>query len=853
MVEPRYNRSGWHLVRLVALRHLKLAPLRSALTLFGVAIAVSAIVAIGAANRAVIESFRGTVQSLSGKVDIEVGDGDSPIDLAFLDKVLEVKGVAHATPVVQARVRDYERKETITVIGLDLTGDDYFREFVSADFDPIEFLNCANCLMVSDRFAKERKLERNQDLQLNTPVGKRTFKIKAIVKDEGAMRAYEGLVAVMYIDAAQIVLDRQDLVDRIDVALAPGFTRDDVEARIRAAVGPGIAVERPERRGDRTENMMQRFRTALGMLSSVAALVAMFMIYNTVGIAVAQRRREMGVLRALGVERSAVRRLMIAEAMFLGFIGSLLGVVVGQLLAHAVVRGIGKTINSLYVQMNVDHAEVTPTLALIGVASGLVATFLSAYLPANEASKAEPAMSMQRQQAPTPPGVSWRVGLGITIFFATVSIIASQLEQFAPMNGHVAMLCILVAASGLSPLGLLAIGTLSRRPFGFLFGPPGSIAAANLLRQGTRAVVTVCALLVGIGLSTGSAAFTNAFQVSISDWIEQTVPADLFINGGERMSEQKSVRLPASMADELRSLPGHDGVEAVRLRKFNLGERRVTLTAIDFEVRLQFAKVLMLEGKAPESSVMTASRRLLVSENLSRLEHIHPGDKLQLNTPSGQQTYEVMGVYIDYTSDTGTLLIDNHWFGQDFRDTTVDTYEVYTKDKSQIEGLRVAIEKKLGDRYDLLIMTNREFKSNVREIVDSSFRATSAMSILAVLVALLGVVNTLFAAVLDRTREIGVLRAIGLTARQVVGTFVLEALLLSLAAGILGVIAGTFFGLMFVEVVNVQGTGWYVSFHPPWVYELELFCLSLGAAVLAAVWPAARSSRQRIVEALAYE
>lgn len=842
-----------HLVRLVAVRHLRLSPARSFLTLLGVAIAVSAIVAIGAANRAVIESFRGTVQSLSGKVDLEVGDGDNAIDQRLLDTVLETKGVLHATPIVQSRVRDFARKETITVIGLDLTGDDYFREFIAADFDPIEFLNCANCLMVSDRFATERQLTRNQEVQLNTPVGKRTFKIKAIVKDEGAMRAYEGLVAVMYLDAAQIVLDKQDKVDRIDVAIAPGFTRDEVEARLQKALGEGIPIERPERRGDRTESMMSRFRTALGMLSTVAAVVAMFMIYNTVGIAVAQRRREMGVLRALGVDRVAVRRLMIAEAMLLGLLGSLAGVVLGQLMAHAVVRGISKTINTMYVQMNVEHAAVTPTLALIGIASGLAATLLSAFLPANEASKAEPATSMQRQQAPTPPGISWQSGLGITAFFSLVSAVAAQLQQFAPLNGHVSMLCILVAASGLSPLGLMAVGAAARKPFGRLFGPPGAIAASNLLRQGTRAVVTVCALLVGIGLATGSAAFTNAFQVSISDWIEQTVPADLFINGGEKLSNQKNVRLPWSMHEELSTLPGHDGVEAVRLRKFNVGDRRVSLLAIDFDLRLRFAKLLMLQGQVPTTDQMQASRRLMISENMSRLGHYNNGDKLQLNTPSGKHEYEIVGVYIDYTSDQGTILMDNKWYVEDFNDTTVDTYEIYASDKSHLDELRAQIERKLGDRYDLLVMTNREFKSNIREVVEASFKATSAMSVLAVLVALLGVVNTLFAAVLDRTRELGVLRAVGLSARQVVLTFVLEALLLALAAGVLGLLAGTAFGLMFVEVVNVQGTGWYVRFTPPWMYEAELFLLALLASVLAAIWPAARSAKQRIVEALAYE
>jgi putative ABC transport system permease protein len=852
------------LISLVALRHLKLSPLRSFLTLFGIALSVSALTATSSANRAVLESFRGSMGHISGKVDVEVGDGDAPLPLSLLDKLGSVAGITHVSPVVSATSRFVDASgassDAMVVLGVDLTGDDYFRDFSADDgeIDPLEFLNCTNCIMMSQKFAQARGIKVGHTVKLTTPSGARDFKVKNLLKDEGPALAFGGKLIVMYLDAAQIMFQREERFDRIDVAFDKTANREQVIAAIRAACGEGIVVEEPARRAERTERMMARFQTAIELSSSIAMFVAMFMIYNTIGIAVAQRRREIGVLRALGVTEGEITKVFVGEALMLGLVGSLLGVGLGQVLARGVLRGINTTISALYVQLNVENAYVTPATMVAAIVAGMTATGLSAWLPARDAARTAPALSMSKNALKAPPSVAWRRGVGISVvMFGLCAVLASiKSSGPVPLFGQASMLVALLGCAALSELALMGAAKLLRWPYFRIFGVPGALAADNSLRQGSRAVITVAALMVGISLGFGSSIFTNGFQESVKRWLEQSVPADLFITGSSKLANQSNTRLPASLHAEISALDGMEGrVEAVNVRRINYEELRIALISVDFAMRLKNASIVILEGKAlTANDEMLSGDQILVAENLAFKKNLHPGDTVKLNTPSGLKQYKVRGVYLDYTSDQGTLLIDRKTFVRDFLDDTVDTYEIYTgKDEGLRDRTKTQVEAQFGKKYDLFVLTNAEFKNEIAGVVDQAFRAMSAMSILAILVALLGVVNALFAAVIDRTRELGVLRAVGMSTGQVVLSLLLEATVLAVASLALAFVGGSVLGLLFVNVVNVQGTGWRIGFHVPWAYQFTLASIALVFATLAGAWPAYRAAKLKVVQALSYE
>ncbi|HET6344882.1 MAG TPA: FtsX-like permease family protein, partial [Myxococcota bacterium] len=691
-------------------------------------------------------------------------------------------------------------------------------------------------------------------LELVTPAGTRVFTVKDVLRDDGPAQAYGGSLVIMYLDAAQLVFARAGRYDRIDVALSPHVPRDEAERAIAAVVGEGVPVAAPARRSQRVVASMARFRVGLQVVSVLALVVSMLMIYNTVGIAVAQRRREIGVLRALGLLKREVRRLFVAEAVLLACVGAALGVALGRGLAHIVLERLQHTVSNLYVDLNLKTAEVSPWVVAGGVMVCLLTTALSAYLPSREAAATPPALAMHRGPPSVLPTPRARVGaIGAALLYAlTAVLVFVDLPGPPDLRGEVSMMVSLAAAASLVPATLEIFSRVVRRPLAVLLGVLGQMAADNLRREGSRAIVTVAALTVGLSLALGSATFVNGFERSVDAWIKEAVPADLFVTGSAPLS-QGNVRLPAELEGAFRTLPYTYAMEPVTVRKTPFRDLRISILAPDLSVRLRRAKLQLRGGTLPAPDATPDERIIFVSDNLAYRTGLKAGDTMELPTPSGRKSYRVQAVYVDYTSDSGTVLLDRRWYVRDFQDDTVDSYEFYFADGRDIQPARQLLLERYGAAHDLYIVTNAQLRNQAQGIVRDTFRVTSAMSILAVIVALLGVVNTLIGAVIDRTRELGVLRALGFTRLQVVQLFVYEAVLLAACAGLLAAVSGSLLGLMFIEVVATRTTGWSIGYYPPYGYQATVLLLALVAGGVAAIAPAWRGARRPITQALLFE
>ena len=259
----------------------------------------------------------------------------------------------------------------------------------------------------------------------------------------------------------------------------------------------------------------------------------------------------------------------------------------------------------------------------------------------------------------------------------------------------------------------------------------------------------------------------------------------------------------------------------------------------------------VLEGTLP-----TPAQRLThvtISENLSRRRNLHAGDHFQMSTPTGRQDYVVAAVIIDYTSDQGSIMMDRSLFAKHFGDDRVDSFHVYVNDPSRIEDVRKRINAQFAKQFDLYVLSNGELHQEALSMITKAFSVTSAMEVAAIALALLGVVNTLLAAVLDRTREIGLLRAIGANRGHIIRLFAGEAAFIGLTGGLLGTVLGAVVGRVITDVINVQATGWYFPFLMPWKTAISMLVAASVCAVLAGLYPARRAAGLDVVEALAYE
>lgn len=855
------------LLRAVSLPRFLEHRLRTTLTLLGIALGVGVLVAVVLVNRSVMRGFSDTLDDVSGRVDLEVTAAKG-VEEDRLDVVRAVDGVAAATPVVQETAiyrRPDGQAERIVLLGVDLLGEDdaRFRTYASPELkaiqaDPVEFLNSPTNVVLSRALAERLGIGLKGEVRLNTPAGQTPFTVWGFVDDDGVGRAFGGQVGVMYYQALQAAFDRGTRVDRVDIDVREGASVDTTQAALRAALGPGFDVERPARRTRHVAQMLSGLQLALTMGSLVALIVGLFLIYNTLSISVVQRRRELGILRALGTTRRQVRALFVFEGVVFGVVGSAVGVLLGTWLARGMLKTVTHTVNELYLQVAASDVEVDPALLVAGFVLGVGGSVLSAWVPAREATRVSPVETLRTGHvAPARPRV---LGLGRIELYGlgllAVGIGAVYVLPVAgglPVGAFTAAIAITFGVAMWVPQTLRGLVALLRRLGIARLGVEAQMANENVTRDLTRASVTAGALMVAVAMSIAFAGFLSSFRESTLRWVDRTVPADLFITGSHAFSGTQSVPLTDVLAEPFAALEGVEAVERVRLHDFVYADTPVKLLSTDLSIFGTRAALTFLEGDPTQGLDAARAGGVLISENFARRFGSSAGASLTLSTPSGARLYRVEGVILDYTSDVGTVIMDRATYVRDWGDARVDTYKLYLRPGVDLEAVRARVMRGWGEKFDLFVLTNAEFKREIERILDQSFAVMSALELVALLIAVMGVVNAVLANVLDRVREIGVLRAVGMLRRQVRRMVMVEAGVLGLASAVAGVVAGLGLTWLLIDHIFVAQSAWHVPWALPWGTFARLVATVVIVATLAGWYPAREAASLEVSDALEYE
>lgn len=853
----------WALLRLVSIRHFIGSPLRTALTVVGVAVGVATLVGITAINRSVMDAFRSTIDTIAGKADLTVAADTSGFPEELLDTVREVPGVLHASGglTVVAPVKD-RPTDSLYIVGVDLLDDGYFRTYESSDTDmskladDLEFLNSTDRLMLSERFAADHGLKTGSTLTLVTPDGAKDFIVHGLLKETGPTKAFGGSVAVMFFGSLQEAFGKGRRFDRIDVAIDKTVGLDAMKERLRKVVGPTIEVDSPDRRGQSVETMVRSFQLGLNLGSAVALLVGVFLVYNTVSIGVVQRRREIGTLRALGATKRRIRLLFTMEAGVLGTLGSLLGLPLGLFIGRAAIAQVSDSVSAIYIRVNARDVQLGAAELIVGTVIGILGSIAAASRPAWVASGVQPVEALRRDVAVGAGAVqlrSWPTALGVLLLAGAWPMMQiPPPRENLPIGAYLSVFLVLMGTTLLSPLLLRVMNRPYRGPGHAIFGIAGRLAADNFARAPVRTAVPVGALSIGVSMAITVAAFVGSFQASAEKWIDQAVPADLFVTSSAKVAGVQNTPMNPAIRDEIDPIDGIAETDAVRIFPHDVLGLRVFIISLTPEVYEKRGKPTVLSGHLPTWDERKAGW-VVVSENFARRRNLKVGDSFPVNTPSGQLTYRVSAVIIDYTSDQGSIVVDRKLFTQQFQDDRVDTFHVYLKPGASLDKVRGEITAKLGKRFDLYVLSNAELRTEALNLVANAFSVSYAMEFVAVVLALLGVVNTLLAAVLDRTREIGLLRAVGAARSHIIRLFAAEAAFIGLTGGVIGVSVGGIVGAIITKVVGVQATGWNFPFLYPWRTAGQMLLVATICAILAGLYPARRAAKLDVVEALSYE
>jgi putative ABC transport system permease protein len=848
------------LLHLISWQYARRHVLRTALTVAGIVLGVAVFVAMRTANQNVLLAFSQTIDRIAGRTELQVTAGEAGFGEEVLEKVQSASTVRIAVPVIEAVAESgLAGQGSLFVLGVDMTGDRSLREYDLAGGqdavvdDPLVFLAQPDSLIISKDLADKEHLAVGSRLPLQTALGERPFIVRGIMEPTGLATAFGGSLAIMDVYAAQKMFGRGRTFDRIDVALAPGATVDDAERQLTTLLGPGFEIQPPATRGRQAETMLAGYAVMVGISSAFALFVGMFIIYNSFAIAVTQRRSEIGILRALGATRRQIRWLFLGESAALGAIGSLAGLGLGLLIAHATAATLSGLAANLYgVAQQASEVTTRPAVLALGVLIGVATSVMAAVIPARNAADVDPVQALQKGRFQLFSAQENRTRIRLAGVAAALSIGCMFATERRPLF-YAGYVFALAAAVLLAPL---LSGRLARalRPVLTSVRPvEGALAADSLIQSPRRTSATVLALMLSVALIVAFAGMARAGYASIVQWMNTTLNQDLIVMPSARF-DLRTTRFPAAMAPEIQAVEGVERVQMFRFSRIMLNGVPIMAVALEMESVVKTTRLRPVAGDIERMFQLSAAGAgVIVSDNLSRRLKLSLGDPLDIPAPYGAIRLPVVGIIVDYSDQQGAVLMDRRVFVDHWHDDSVSDFRVFVARGAGIADVRQRIIDRYAGRRRLFVLTSEQSRSYVLNIANQWFGLMYVQVAVAVFVAILGIVNTLTVSITDRRRELGVLQAVGALRRQIRRTIWLEALAVAAIGVLLGCALGAVNLYYVLDIVQRDVAGLRFDYEYPVTTALAIVPVILGAALAAAIWPAESALRLPLVEALEHE
>jgi putative ABC transport system permease protein len=848
-----------HLLRNITFRHLYHHKGRTLLSIIGIALGVGVFVSVQTAIHTAIESFNASVDHVSGKTNLQVTSFGRGFSEEVYLKVKRVPGIKAATPVIQYVSKiDEPIGEPLYLLGIDVFSDRPFREYQF--YEPYDegllFLKQPNSIALTEKLANRHGLKKGGKITLIVGSKKVTFTITNLLRMEGPAKSLEGNFGLIDIASAQEALEKVGLIDRIDLMVDKSMPMEEIERELKKVIPPGVEVRRSNTRSGQIEKMVSAFHLNLTALSFISLIVGMFLIYNAISVSVIQRRREIGILRSIGVTRPQVLSLFIGEAAWIGCLGSLAGIGVGLGLAKLMLYLVSRTITALYILVKAEHLSISPSVLIGGFAMGVLAAVFSSIGPAKEASKIAPkealALGTLETKIKTRLGHFSLIGIGLLILSLILAL--QRPIDHRPVFGFLAALLILIGVSFLVPSVTTLLNRLLAPLLHFLFGSEGKLASRYLHDSMARTVITIAALMTALSMLISISIMILSFRKTVDLWVEQSINGDVFIFPGSYSITGYSALLPLEVSRALPSLPGVKAVDSFRALEAEYQGQPALIASVDGEVFLKMKVIRFTRGN-PHAILrqFAAGQAILVTESFSLRHNVKAGDRIKLNTPQGEREFLISGVFYDYSSDWGMVLLEKKLFQSLWKDETLHSAGLYLQEGVSQEAFKEVIRERYSKPYRLFVVSHRELRNEVLKIFDQTFAITYALEFIAIIVAVLGIINSLNALIIERQRDIGIVRAVGAFQKQIGKTTLIEAGMIGFFSHIFGLLCGFLLSILLIYVINKQSFGWTIQFSIPLWSLIESWLVVMFTSIGAGFIPARRAAKMNVVESLRME
>jgi putative ABC transport system permease protein len=855
------NRPLWRL----AWQRIRQRPLQYLLCVLGIALGVAMMVSIDLANGSAQRAFALSTDAVTGRTTHRIiAVAPTGVDETIYSELRRKFNQIPASPVVEGFVlADELNAQPYRLVGLDLFAESpfrsYFGEVESRGTGFVQFLTDPDTVVLSQEVADQYGLSLGDPLHLNIAGQPHTVKLVGTLAttDRTNRRALSNL---MFADiaTAQELLGQIGSLSQIDL-----ISTDSAQlSAIQTSLPPAVKLETAEAQKNAVQQMTAAFELNLTALSLLALVVGMFLIYNTVTFSVIQRRPIFGILRCIGVTQGQIFVLILGEAAIFSIIGSILGVGLGIVLGRSIVGLITQTINDFYFVVTVQQVTLSNFTIVKGLVIGIASALFASALPAFEAMNTAPTLILQRSTLESriltllPKLVlAWAAltGAGILLLrWQNAGLVAAFTGLFA----------VLLGAALLTP-PLIALVLHSLAPLSQQLGILAKLAPRDILRSLSRTSVAVAALMVAVSVIVGVSIMVGSFRGTVVSWLDQTLQADIYVSPPTTTANRVIGKLDPVIVNAASHWPGI--AKAVTYNDAEVQVISLDAQPIHKQVKLISADGDVSQGKRPYAWINPAltpdpwleldkGEGVIISEALLLRQGIQDiPSTITLETPQGNQSFPILAVFYDYSSDRGTIILDNDRYEALWQDLSIASLGLFVEPSADTEAIVTQIRDHFRGRQDLSVQSNRTLRQESLIIFDRTFAITNALRLLAVIVAFIGVLSTLMSLQLERTRELGILRSTGMTPRQLSTLTLLETGLMGTMAGIFAMPLGYALAWILIYVINVRSFGWTLQMALQGKYFWQALLVAIIAALLAGIYPALRLGKMNISTAIRQE
>ena len=852
----------------LAQRYTSRRLLQSVLFVLGVALGVAVVIAIDLANGSASRAFQLSTESVTGRATHQIvgGPGGVPtdiyrqvrLDLGITDSAPVVEGVAPAAELGQQPLR---------VLGVDPFAEPPFRSYLTgvsilegeSEADALDALNAfiarPNTVLMSRTLAERFGVGVGDTITLRPDATPSQVTIVGLLEpNDGVSRSALEDLLLMDIATAQTVVGEPGRVSRVDLILPPDYPQE----RIEGLLPDGARLVSVTEQDSTIAQMTAAFELNLQALSLLALVVGGFLIYNTVTFNVVQRRPVIGTLRSLGMTRQQIFAFILVEAVLLALVGTVLGLALGVILGRGAVQIVSQAVNNLYLTVNVNTVTVSPWTLLKGAAIGVFASTIAAAIPSWDATRTPPAgvlrrSSIEDQTVKLVPYIT-----GVAVLFNLIGLALLFIPSESISLSFTALFFIVVGSALFTPGLLVLVMRLIRPLTERVFGVLGRMAPRAVSRSLSRTSVAVAALTVAVSVIVGVSVMISSFRTTVGDWLDTTLGADIYMSPPLLASNRATGGIDPEVRDLVAAVDGVERVSAARQVTVTAPEYPdlppANLNAVDFDIAGDARRFVW--NNAPDGDYKQAMEdgAIIVSEPFAFRRDITQQDNtLRLLTEAGERDFQVVGVFYDYSTDQGTILMDMDVYQESYDDDQLSSIAAYVTNEAAIPDVIDTLETETLVGYDLQVQSNRVLRQGVFEVFDQAFSITVALRLLATIVAFIGILSALLALQIENTRQYGLMRAVGLTPGQLRNFTLIQTGLMGFVSGLLALPIGLALAAVLVFVINIRSFGWSMAFIPLPADMAQAFGVALAAALIAGVYPALRLSRLVTARALRAE